>query len=108
MARSKKPPAIDGWSPVVEKKIRSAIRDVWRYTPAWRMVVKRCLIADGYSRCEQCQKKCPKVFVDHITRAGEIDGGYLKRMFVPSTKLMGLCDFCHKAKTKIERLDDRW
>jgi len=45
----------------------------------------------------------PKIYVDHIQAVGDVDEGFLKRMFVPSTELQGLCKQCHDKKTKAER-----
>lgn len=43
------------------------------------------------------------MFVDHINRVGDVDAGFIERMFVPSNKLQGLCHKCHGLKTKQER-----
>lgn len=103
---SKKLKPIDGLGPREKAKIRNALRDVWRYSLQHRMVVKRCLMVgdkQGRSRCEGCKKPTAKVFVDHITPCGQIDRGFIERLFIPSKFLQGLCKGCHDPKTKAER-----
>lgn len=95
---------VDGLGPKDIKRLRSAIRNVWRYSHPWKLVTQRCLLPDGFSKCEGCKKKCPKVFVDHIQNVGDVDSGnYILRMWTPSKNLQGLCKKCHDAKTKLER-----
>lgn len=99
----KKGEKTDGLGPVETAKIRSAIRLVWHRSHARQLVVKRCIGDDGFSYCEQCHKRAPKVFIDHIQRVGELDGGFIERLFTPSQNLQGLCKLCHNEKTKEER-----
>jgi hypothetical protein len=94
---------IDGLSAKDVEKIRRAIRQVWSWSYPRGLVVKRCLVAGGFSKCEKCKKKCPKIFVDHIKRVGDVDAGFIHRLFVPSKYMQGLCKECHKAKTNEER-----
>lgn len=94
---------VDGLGPKDIARIRTALRQVWSWSYPRRLVVKRCLISDGFSKCEKCKQTCPKIYVDHIQNVGEVDAGYIERMWVPSTKLQGLCKRCHDAKTKWER-----
>jgi len=84
------------------KKIDKALRKVWSWSHSRRLVVKRCDIGNGYSRCEGCLKKCPKVFIDHIRAVGTFDEKFISRLFVPSNWLQGLCHPCHKIKTKLD------
>lgn len=107
MAKKKRFPKVDGLGPVDVKRIRSALRDAWRWNHARQLVIKRCLLPDGFSRCERCESTAPKIFVDHIDAVGEVDAGYIQRLFVPSNLLQGLCKKCHAHKTKIER-DEKW
>lgn len=93
----------DGLGPYEIKRIRSAVRDVWQYSHARQLVIKRCTGKDGFARCEDCKKKTPKLKIDHIDNVGDVDAGFILRMFCPSNKLQGLCHECHKDKTKIER-----
>lgn len=102
-----KPAKIDGLGPETVKRVRIAIRQVWHWSHAKRLVVKRCTLLNGFSRCEQCKRTVAKIHVDHIQRVGDVDAGFLTRMFCPSTQLQGLCKRCHDAKTKQERDDQR-
>jgi len=99
----KKVQKTDGLGPYEIQRYRAALRDVWRHTLAHSLVRKRCAIDKDYSRCEKCKRKVPKIFVDHIINCGDLDGGYIERLSVPSNKLQGLCRECHDAKTKMER-----
>jgi hypothetical protein len=90
------------------KRICRALRQIWHRSYSRNLVVKRCLINGGYSRCEKCKKKCPKVFVDHIDPIGAPNRNLIWRMFVPSYKLQGLCANCHKEKTKLDNLENKW
>lgn len=101
----KKDPPIDGLSPKDLVKLRAAIRQVWAWSTPRRLCIKRATGADGFTYCEQCNKRSPKIFVDHITPAGDLlSEGYFQRMFIPSIKLQALCKECHNAKTKGERI----
>lgn len=102
MAKKKLKPT-DGLGPLEVKKIRTAIRLVWQRSHPRKIVVKRCTDRNGWLFCEKCHKKTPALKVDHIVACGEVDGGFIERMFVPSQKLQGLCHPCHKIKTKNER-----
>lgn len=93
----------DGLGPREIQKIRAAIRLVWHRSHARALVVKRCVGKDGFSYCEKCKKRAPKIFIDHIVRVGDLNGGFIKRLFTPSKNLQGLCKKCHDAKTKEER-----
>ncbi len=93
----------DGLGPHEIKQIRSAVRLVWQRSHARALVAKRCVGADGFSYCEMCKEKTPKLRIDHILRVGDLDSGYIPRMFVPSTQLQGLCSKCHNEKTKAEK-----
>jgi hypothetical protein len=98
---------IDGLSADDIKKIRAAIRQVWSWSYPRRLVVQRCLIAEGFSKCELCKKKCPKIFVDHLNPVGDVDSGFIERLFISSENLQGLCKKCHDQKTKDERKQKR-
>ena len=108
MAKVKKE-KIDGLSSDDLSRINKALGQVRKWSYPVRLVKKRCLHADGFYRCEntQCQSKgmpVPSIQVDHIEPIGEIGGSeYIKRMFVSSDKLQGLCKKCHQEKTKAER-----
>lgn len=94
----------DGLGPLEIKKIRSALRLVWHRSHARRLAVKRCTGDDGFSYCEKCFDKVPKIHIDHIYNVGDVDGGHIARLFCPSSQLQGLCKKCHNEKTKIERI----
>jgi len=93
----------DGLGPHERKKLNQACRQVWYRTHSRNLVKKRCRGEDGFQYCEQCKERTPKFTVDHILPAGPIDSpGYLVRLFCPSSQLQGLCDSCHKEKTRAE------
>lgn len=103
MSKRQKLKPTDGLGALEIKKIRQAVRLVWHRSYARRLVVNRCTGKDGFSKCEQCGKKTPKLKIDHITAVGDVDDGFLARLFCPSSFLQGLCHICHNAKTKLER-----
>lgn len=94
---------IDGLSPGDIAKLRTAIRKVWSWSYPRRLCVQRATDKEGYGRCELCKKRCPKVYADHITPCGDVDAGFIKRVFCPSSKLQALCKKCHDKKTYAER-----
>lgn len=93
----------DGLGPYEIQKIRSAIRQVWQRSHARQLCVKRCIGRGGYSYCEQCKKRAPKVYIDHIVTVGALDAGFIDRLFAASSGLQGLCKPCHQEKTNTER-----
>lgn len=97
----------DGLGPLEIKKIRTAIRLVWHRSHARALVVKRCTGKGGFAYCETCKKRTPSLKIDHIQVVGDVDEGYIKRLFCPSRKLQGLCKPCHDEKTKGERAHAR-
>ena len=99
----KKPMPIDGLSSKNIANCRSALRIIWQRSHPRKLCIKRATGADGFFRCESCKLTVPKVFIDHITPVGELDGGFLERLFCPSNELRALCADCHKEKTKAER-----
>lgn len=95
---------IDGLSSTDIAKIRSALRRVWMwYSHSRQLVIKRCRISWGKYLCEKCTNIVNKIHVDHIVPVGKVDEGYIQRLYVSSKGLQGLCEECHKAKTKEER-----
>lgn len=103
MAKKKKNVKTDGFGPYEKSKVRAAVRDVWRHSLPHKLVRDRCSLKDGYSKCELCRKKVPKIFVNHKITVGDVDEGFLKRMFVSADLLEGICDPCHKPITAAER-----
>jgi hypothetical protein len=95
---------IDGLSADDRRKLASAIRKVWSWSYPRRLAIKRCLDKQGFTRCEKCKKRTPRIKVDHIIPCGPVDSdGFIKRLFVPSSGLQCLCKKDHDAKTKLEK-----
>jgi hypothetical protein len=105
--KKEKPKPIDGLSPKDIAKIRTAIRKVWHWSVPRKLCMKRATRPDGFSQCEKCKKKVPKVFIDHKIAVGLVDGGFIDRLFCPSKGLQALCKTCHGAKTRDERAELR-
>lgn len=97
---------VDGLGPDDIRKIRTAIRKVWHWSYARKLVVKRATGKDGFPFCEKCRSKVPRHYIDHIKKVGDVDGGFIARLFVSSKGLQALCKACHDAKTKAERTID--
>lgn len=97
----------DGLGPLEVKKIRTALRLVWHRSYARALVVKRCTNAKGFFVCEKCETLTPVLKIDHIEACGDVDDGYIRRLFCSSDKLQGLCNDCHKEKTKLERANKK-
>lgn len=103
MAKREKAPRVDGFGPAERKRIDQVVRTVWYQSKARATAVKRCTDKKGFTVCEKCKKRTPKIKIDHIIPCGPVDSdGYIKRMFVPSAQLSALCHPCHKPKTKRE------
>jgi len=102
-SKKEKPKPIDGLSPKDVEKIRKAIRQVWSWSYPRRLCIQRATGKDGFARCEICKKKTPKVYVDHINKVGDVDAGFIKRLFCASKFLQAICKTCHNQKTKEER-----
>lgn len=88
------------WSP--NGYIFSALRKVWRWSPAYRNCkkTKACVLCNHVFGPEETK------LADHIEPVVAPGIGfttwdnYITRMF--TGKLQALCDTCHKAKTKAE------
>lgn len=101
--KKEKAKPIDGLGSVELKKLRDALRLVWQRSKQWKMVKDRCKDAEGYSVCEQCNNRTPSIKVDHTAPIGDmLEPGFIERLMVPSSGLKGLCDECHKPKTKAD------
>lgn len=98
-----KPVKFDGLNPDDLRKIKIALRKVWSWSFSRKLVEKRCLIDDGFSKCEQCKTIVPRIYVDHIKSIGAPDADLIKKMFVPSNQMQGLCSSCHKKKTRDDK-----
>ena len=112
--RTKKavPEKIDGLSMVDVRKIRAAIRKVWHWSYPKKLATARATKKDGFAYCEakDCPakgKKVPKVYIDHIEAVGDVDAGFIKRLFCESKKLQALCKSCHTKKTNEERKENK-
>lgn len=92
----------DGLNEKDIKRIRVSLRKAWSWSYSRRLVILRCTDSEGYVKCENCFKRCPKIMVDHIVPIGTVDSGFIERLFVPSTQMQGLCNLCHKFKTKTD------
>lgn len=103
MARKKKVEKVDGFGPYEKNRVRQAVRKVWHQSRARALVVKRCRDDEGYFVCEICLSRAPHGSIDHIEPVGEVDDEFLKRMFVSSDFLQGLCKKCHREKTNRQR-----
>lgn len=106
MAKKKKE-KVDGLSSSDITKIRSAIRKVWHWSYPKKLATARAVGKDGFSYCEKCKKRSPKVFIDHIKNVGDVDDGFIKRLFCCSKGLQALCKKCHQIKTNQERSELR-
>lgn len=93
----------DGYNPYIKQQIRNAIREIWRNSAAWKIAKNRVLQPDGMSRCEECNNLFAKTAIDHIIACGELDSGFIDRMFVPSIGLKSLCGECHSIKSSEDR-----
>lgn len=106
--KKEKAKAIDGFGSVEMTKLRNAIRQVWQRSKAWKIVKDRCMNDEGYPVCEKCNTQVPKIKVDHIIPIGDmLEPGFLERLMVPSSELQGLCDPCHKPKTKKDNAETK-
>jgi 5-methylcytosine-specific restriction endonuclease McrA len=92
--------------------IISSLRRAWLKTPQRYEVKKRCQgKRHGWWKCELCGRDCEKLTVDHINPVvspveGMVDcwDWFIRKLFVHSEFLQGLCTECHEKKTKGENL----
>lgn len=99
----KKVEKVDGLSAKNIEQIRKALRQVWSWSYPRKLCIARATGKDGFPKCEGCKKKVPKVYPDHIRAVGDVDEGFLRRLFCPSNELQALCRKCHDRKTRAER-----
>jgi len=83
-------------------KIRSALRNVWRYDYNRRAVLKDALDEDGDFKCPICKRMFPEYAadVDHLPPLGGFTnlkeaGDWMIRLFEGPQRV--LCKPCHKA-----------
>ncbi len=96
----KKKELTDGFNEKDKERVRIALRKVWAWSYSRKLCLERAIGPDGFSICEQCKTKAPKVYPDHIKPIGEVDTLIIERMFIPSTQMQALCKKCHGEKTK--------
>ena len=96
---------LDGWgNPKEIEQVRKAIRQVWsRGSNSRKIAKKRCMNDDGFYVCEKCNKMTPKIEIHHLHTVGDLNDGYLARLFCPSSQLWSLCPSCHGKLTRAER-----
>lgn len=88
------------------ERMRKVLREVW-HQRSWqkKAALKRAADSEGFQVCELCNRRAPKVHVDHMVACGQPDAGFLQRLFIPPENLKVLCVPCHADKTWSERLD---
>lgn len=104
-ARTKQEQKLDGGIGKIEKaSIRIAMRQLWQRTSKARAICKkRAFIEKGMYKCEVCGDIVGDIKVDHNVEVGDLDGGYLERLWCSSSELTAMCAKCHNEKTKEER-----
>lgn len=91
----------------LNSRIRSALRQVWRFSPMRKQALSDARISKGRYLCSMCQQiNGPKdISVDHIVACGSlIDdlNGFKERLFCESSGLRVLCHDCHKGVTEAQ------
>lgn len=92
------------------RKIRSALRKLWLYSPERRQALKRNYALGKMYFCNMCAFPTPQPQIDHIepvgpspgsraSNGGETWDGVINRLFCPSEGLQVVCRECHKLKT---------
>ena len=91
----------------VYTKLRSAIREVWRFSPQRRQALKDAML-NGKFHCPICGQEYDKwcADVDHMVPCGSFTSFeeapmFLFRMFEGSLRV--ICKSCHKEVTKEQR-----
>jgi hypothetical protein len=89
-------------------KLRSAARNVWRFSPNRRLALKNAIRKDGKFNCPICGKDYDKwcADVDHLVPCGsflsyEEAPMFLFRLFEGALRV--ICKGCHKQVTKDQR-----
>jgi 5-methylcytosine-specific restriction endonuclease McrA len=101
----KKKQLFDGITDADYGALTRDLRRRWSWSAPRRIAKERSVAIDGFHRCEQCRRKTPKIFIDHIVPIGSLkhDGaGWIERLYCPSIGLQALCKICHDQKTKAE------
>jgi 5-methylcytosine-specific restriction endonuclease McrA len=88
-------------------KIRSALRQVWRWSPERAEALRLARVQRGKYLCSCCNKLFGprEIQVDHIVSAGSLDdlNAYKQRLFCSVEGLNVQCKPCHALKTKLEQ-----
>lgn len=106
----------------IKKLLIARIRQISRWDPIKREVLKDASVGASRIKCATCKKIYPVRFidVDHIEPVVLLDGSnkpeadyetktfknwdtYLSRMFCPKEGRQALCEECHDKKTASER-----
>ena len=89
-------------------KLRSAMRDVWRYSPAHKEAIKKVVREDGFFSCSKCLKNWPKELasLDHNPQLGSFDSwssfaDWTRRLFEGHVDVVD--KMCHKKITAQQR-----
>lgn len=96
-------------------KLVSHSREVWRQSVNYQETKKclRCPGRPGWFACENCGINAEVIRIDHIKPIGKQPtllsdfGWWLPKLFCHPDNLQGLCNLCHKKKTKEERKNAR-
>lgn len=104
-ARTKQEQKLDGGIGKIETAfIRNSMRQLWqRVSKARAIAKKRCFVEKGMYKCEICEDIVGDIKIDHQIAVGDLDSGYLERLWCSSDKLTAMCPRCHNEKTKQER-----
>lgn len=100
-------------TPPLHSRIRSALRQVWQWSPERREALSASRISRGNYQCATCRNlfAATQIEIDHIIPVGRTPGArgsdpsdtwdrFVKRLFCAPENLQVLCEPCHKAKTK--------
>lgn len=99
---------------IPHSKIRSALRQVWRWSHARKECLKRSKIAGASAwLCETCGKPSRDVDVDHVNPVGSTPGArgsegktwdeFMRKLFCTAEELQVLCKKCHEKRTSEQR-----
>lgn len=90
-------------------KLVSKSREVWRQSQVYQQVKKEHKSRPGWFKCASCHKEREVIKIDHIKAIGKQPtnmlefGPWLEKLFCSKENLQGLCNDCHKIKTKEDR-----
>lgn len=92
-------------------KLVSHSREVWRQSVPYQYTKKICRVPgkSGWFICQLCKRETEVIKVDHITPIGKQPdelcefGDWLVKLFCENLNLQGVCNECHKTKSREER-----